>query len=614
MTLIVDFEPVGLRVEVEEHQTILEAARTILISQTNALNAPCGGKGLCGRCKVRVSSGSVSPPSAVEAETLSPEELKAGFRLACQTEILGPLLVEIPAESLSGRQDLQVEGVDVEAAVNPAVKRYALRVRPSTISYPRSAWQQVLEGLEAEFGIDGPSIDLSLLRGNVPVVPTEQVLTVTVRDHKIINYFRSYPAPKSLGLAVDLGTTKIAGYLVDLESGSTLTSDAAMNPQIAYGEDVMSRIMYCSAGQDYGERMASLVRECIRDLVQSLVSRIGADSRQVEDAVIVGNTAMHHLFLELPVKQLASSPYIPAAAFPMQVEAHSLGLPLAPGALVYFPPSIAGFVGSDHVAMILGSRIHQTDEPTLGIDIGTNTEIVISTPTQLICCSCASGPAFEGAHVRHGMRAVEGAISEAKWTSEESRLSYRTIGDAQPLGLCGSGVVDAIAELVKVGIIDNKGLFDRDHPCAQTDGDGKNAEFVIVPKRLSGTGEDITITQGDVVAIQLAKAAIRSGTELLLSAAGLAKDDLARVLIAGAFGTRLNLESALSIGLLPSVPIERFENVGNAAGTGARLALISLPERKMAERIARATRYLELTAVPEFSATFARSLNFPDLM
>jgi uncharacterized 2Fe-2S/4Fe-4S cluster protein (DUF4445 family) len=601
---------VGLRVEVEDHNTILEAARAILISDTNTLNAPCGGKGLCGRCKIRVPSGLVSPPSDAEMRTLSPEDLQAGFRLACQTEVLSSLRVEIPAASLAGRQDLQIEGVEVATDVQPAVKRYNISVRPSSLSHPRSVWAQVLDELETQHRIKGASVDLSLLRNAMPVVSSEQTTTVALCDTKVINAYFSNPAPKPLGLAVDLGTTKIAAFLVDLESGSTLASEAAMNPQIPYGEDVMSRITYCSTDRDHRERMAELVRSCIRDLLDKLVSRIRADPQQVEDSVIVGNTAMHHLFLELPVKQLAGSPYIPAVTSPLQVDARSMGLLMAPGAGIYFPPCIAGFVGGDHVAMILGSRIHETYAPTLGIDIGTNTEIVISTPTRLISCSCASGPAFEGAHVKHGMRAVQGAISEVNWVTEENRFSYRTIGDCRPLGLCGSGIVDAIAGLVKAGILDFRGLLDRHHPDVRTDGDGKNPEYVIVRKDQSGTGEDITITQKDVVAIQLAKAAIRSGTELLLSAAGLTKDDLDKIIIAGAFGTHLNLESALSIGLLPSIPLDKFESVGNAAGTGARLALISRSEREMAERIAEATQYLELTAVPQFSSTFARALSF----
>ncbi len=235
--------------------------------------------------------------------------------------------------------------------------------------------------------------------------------------------------------------------------------------------------------------------------------------------------------------------------------------------------------------MILASRIHSTDSPTLGIDIGTNTEIVLSTPTELISCSCASGPAFEGAHIRHGMRAVEGAISEIKWASGRDRLTYATIGDARPLGLCGSGVVDAIAELVRAGIIDDKGLMDREHPGVRLDAEEKNPEFLIVPRGESGTGHEIVITQKDVVAIQLAKAAIRTGMELLLSAAGLNKEDIAQVVVAGAFGSHINIESAITIGMLQDIPAERFHSVGNAAGTGERLALISLSERKMAERI-----------------------------
>jgi len=262
------------------------------------------------------------------------------------------------------------------------------------------------------------------------------------------------------------------------------------------------------------------------------------------------------------------------------------------------------------VAMILASRIHTTDSPTLGIDIGTNTEIVLSTPAELISCSCASGPAFEGAHIRHGMRAVDGAISEVKWTPDMNRLTYTTIGGALPLGLCGSGIVDAIAELLRAGIINGMGILDRDHPGVRTGKDGKDPEIPIVPKEESGIDHEIVITQNDVVAIQLAKAAIRAGMEILLSVAGLKKEDIERVHIAGAFGSHINVASAVAIGLLPDLPAERFHSVGNAAGTGARLALISMAERKMAERIAEMTHYVELTAEPLFAGTFARELKF----
>lgn len=611
MTFSVEFEPIGRRVEAEAGRSILEAARRIVISENSALNAPCGGKGLCGRCAVRLIDGRVSPPSRAETGVLSAAQLAAGFRLACQCVVEGPLRVEIPAESLTGRQELQTEGIKVAAAPAPVLQRLEVRLAPSSLARPFCLWQQALAALENDHGIPGASVDLDLLRATEPAVSHARVLTVSLRGSEVINAFPTSPAPAPLGLAVDLGTTKIAGFLVDLESGATLAAAAAMNPQIPYGEDVMSRLAHCDAQPGNGERLAQLARRCIAGLLRRLLAKRGAESRQVEEAVIVGNTAMHHLLLGLPVGQLARSPFLPAIAAPLEIKARELSLPMAPGARVYCAPCVAGFVGGDHVAMILGSRMHSTTAPTLGIDIGTNTEIVLATPGELISCSCASGPAFEGAHIQHGMRAVDGAISAAAWNEADKRLTWRTIGAAPPLGLCGSGVIDAIAELIQAGVINTLGIIDPRHPAVRPAEAGQGVEILVVPRAESGIGRDITLSQADVGAIQLAKAAIRSGIELLLAAAGLTAQDLAGVRIAGAFGSSLDVQRAIHIGLVPALPPQRFHNVGNAAGSGARLALISRVERTMAERIARATRYLELTSEAAFHATFARCLTFP---
>lgn len=611
MTLYVHFEPIGRRIQANEHKTILEAARMVIISDVDTVKAPCGGKGLCGQCKIRIIHGTISPPTDREQEVLSSEELADGYRLACQARALTSLDVEIPPESLSGRQELQLDGPDFAVAVDPIVRRYSIEVTPSTLAHPLSALQQAVLELEKRHGMEGLTVDIDAVRDQPALVTEPHVLTVTVNDHRIVNAFHSYPPPKPLGLAVDLGTTKIAGFLVDLESGVTVASKAITNPQIPYGEDVVSRLTYCMEREENRDRLALLVRDCIDQLLLKLVSRIGAHVHHVEHAVIVGNTAMHHLFLKLPVEQLGKSPYCPSAACAMEGKARDMGIHMAPGADVYFVPLIAGFVGSDHVAMILGSRIFQRDAVTLGIDVGTNTEIVLATRNELMSCSCASGPAFEGGHVQHGMRAVDGAISEVTLNNAGS-VSYKTIGSAPPLGLCGSGVVDAVAELVRTGIVNRIGVMDRNHPNVRVPAQGNNVEYVIAEAAESGTGHAITVTQKDVVAIQLAKAAIRTGTELLLSANGITPDAVERVVFAGAFGTRVNLKSALAIGLAPALPRDRFRHVGNAAGTGARLALLSRSERKLAETIAQQTRYMELTAVPEFADTFAHALQFPD--
>jgi len=610
VTVLVTFQPSGRHVEVPEHTTLLDAARLIVFPDHESLGAPCGGKGQCGRCKIRVANGTVSHPTDREKTLLTSGELEEGVRLACQTEALGPAIVEIPPESFTGKQSLQVEGLDFEIEVEPATQRYVVSTKVPTLSQPLSSWQQIVRALEERYEIPSPTIGLELLRAEIPRDREDHETTVTVRDREVINRWDVFPAPRSLGLAVNLGTTKVAGFLVDLETGATVASAASMNPQIAYGEDVMSRLNYGEASEGQREQMQSLAVACVNDLLASLLSKSAMESLQVEHAVIVGNSAMHHLILKLPARNLAASPYAPTAQFPIEVKGREIGLHLAPGATVYFAPLIAGFVGGDHVAMIMASRIFDQKGVTLGLDIGTNTEIVLAKDGEMTCCSCASGPAFEGGHLRHGMRAVEGAISKVTWAIPGKRLHYETIGNSRPLGFCGSGVIDAIAELVRAGIISHVGLLDRSHRDIRIEANGKSPEYVVVPRTDSGTGSDITLTQHDIVAIQLAKAAIGTGTRLLLSHHSLTEQDIDRVVIAGAFGSGINVESAISIGLLPNLPVERFSNVGNAAGTGARLFLMSMSARKAAESMARQVAYLELAVHSKFAATFAESLEF----
>ncbi len=610
MTVCIDFQPIGRRVDVPEQTTILDAVRLVVLSDRKIMNAPCGGRGQCGRCRIRILEGMVNQPTESERKLLSSDQLNQGVRLACQTEVLGPVKIEIPPESLAGKQNLQLEGLDYKIEVQSAIRRYVVTTRATTISHPFSSWQQIVSELESQHGVRNPTIDVELVRKGIETNQEDELTTVTLHDTEIINRFGIFPAPPSLGLAVDLGTTKIAGFLVDLESGLTLGSEARMNPQIAYGEDVMSRLAHCEAAESQRQQMQALVVECVNQILASLLLKTGTEAHQVEHAVIVGNSAMHHIMVGLPVRTLGKSPYVPAVTLPIELKSRSLGLDLASGASVYFAPLIAGFVGGDHVAMITSSRILESKGVTLGLDIGTNTEIVLAVEGRLTSCSCASGPAFEGAHIEHGMRAVEGAISSARWSDKENKLYYQTIADAPALGLCGSGVIDAIAELVKAGIINRVGLMNRSHPDIRIRKNTANPEYVIVSRTESGTGHDIALTQKDVVAIQLAKAAIKTGTQLLLSHNSLTEADIDRVVIAGAFGSGINLESAISIGLLPNLPFERFFNVGNAAGVGARLFLISIPERESAENIARQVQYLELATHPKFAETFTESLEF----
>ncbi|MFZ5592210.1 MAG: 2Fe-2S iron-sulfur cluster-binding protein, partial [Bacillota bacterium] len=312
----VEFEPVGRRVEVEPGRTVLQAARDVLSLDAGGVNAPCGGKGLCGRCRVRLVQGELSPPGELERRMLGPRELADGYRLACQALILGPVKVEIPPETLAGRQSLQVAGTAEEIALEPVIKRYHIPLQATTVDFPFSTWQQVEVYLRQNYGMEDISID-SVLFSQVETLAGNDRLTVSLRGREIINAFWTAGSRKPLGLAVDLGTTKMAGFLLDLETGSTLAADGILNPQIAYGEDVMSRLAYALEGAEQYSRITRVLVEGLERLLQTLCSQAGARPEDVEEAVIVGNTAMHHLLLGLPVGQLARSPYVPALTLPL---------------------------------------------------------------------------------------------------------------------------------------------------------------------------------------------------------------------------------------------------------------------------------------------------------
>ncbi|WP_109205645.1 ASKHA domain-containing protein [Moorella sp. Hama-1] len=608
--VLVDFQPVGRRAEVATGQTILAAAQQLGLSLgSGGLTAPCGGRGLCGRCRVRVASGQAGEITPAERRFLTPAQLEQGYRLACQAVVTAPLKVEIPPESMLGVQKLQVEGLEVEVVPEPPVKRYNISLNKTTIENPHPIWQQVAGELESTYGLHRAVVDFGLAREGEPLAAGGQGV-VTVRGSEVINVYAGRPAPP-VGLAVDLGTTKVAGFLINLETGATLAADGIMNPQIAYGEDVMARLGYALEGEEEYRRIQEVEIEGLNRLAATLAAKAGVAPTDIEEAVIVGNTAMHHLLLHLPVAQLARAPYVPALTTPVEVKARSLGLNFSPGAYVYLQPVIAGFVGGDHVAMILGSRLDEARKVTLGLDIGTNTEIVLSYGGKMLSCSCASGPAFEGAHIAQGMRAITGAISAVRLSDDGREVFWESIGGAPPLGICGSGILDAVAELYRTGIINKSGRMDLKHPRVRRPAEGGPPEFLLVPAEEAGIDSDLVVTQKDVSEIQLAKAAIASGTLLLLEAAGLNLADLKEVVVAGAFGTHLKLESAVTIGMFPNLPLTAFHQLGNAAGTGARLALISMTERRRCEHIARQVGYIELMTRPSFQEVYVDSLLLP---
>lgn len=594
----IEFQPIGRHVEGQEGQSILDIARDVGVG----IASLCGGQGVCGACRVQILGGHVSPPTPLEQEAFSAEELASGYRLACLAYPLGDLKVYIPPRSLTTEQRLQIEGQSLLADVAPAVRGIAVRLSEPTLTDLRADVTRLTDALLQEPGVDGVTVDLALLRRLPDQLRREKwAATVGLRGREVVSFHSAGRGP--LGLAVDLGTTKVAGYLLDLTTGETLGADAIMNPQIPYGEDVMARITYVLQQTDGGGTLRRVVVEGLNHLAQGLCTHVGRHPDDIAEAVVVGNTAMHHLFLGLPVSQLGLSPYVPAVADALDLKARDLDLALAPGAYVHFLPNVAGFVGADHVAMLLATGLWEEDKVMIGLDIGTNTEVALKAGDRLLTCSTASGPAFEGAHIRFGMRAATGAIERVHLA--DSRVECQTIGDAPPVGLCGSGILDAVAQLRLAGVLDRRGKM-KAHP--RTRQGEKGLEFVLVDATESGVGEDITISRADVSEIQLAKGAMRAGMCILLHEAGLSEADLEGVVVAGAFGTYIDVGSAVTIGMLPPLPLARFQQVGNAAGMGARLVLISTVQRTRALEIARRVEYIELSNDPNFANEFARAV------
>ena len=455
-----------------------------------------------------------------------------------------------------------------------------------------SDFGRIKNGLKGEHGIDIDLIDCKVLACMPQVIRDNSwEITVTVRGREIILVEGKDKTKESYGIAVDLGTTKIAIFLVDLITGDTVDKKGVMNPQISFGEDVMSRINFAMQGRENAEKIQKVVIDKINESIEEITKRNSLEPQHVVEMTLVGNTAMHHLFLGLPVRQLGLAPFISLTDASINVKARELGIKISPGAYVYLLPPIAGYVGSDHLAMVLASNIAEGKGNYLGIDIGTNTEIVLKTKKGMRSVSTASGPAFEGAHIRHGMRAAPGAIERVIIDSDSCIPKVQTINDKKPVGICGSGILDSIAELLKAGIINERGKFQSDSNCIHKDSQGifqymLNPDFYKSSSSKDNKGSNISINQKDIVEIQLAKSAMRTGIEVLLEDAGIEFGEIDKVIIAGAFGSYIDPKNVINIGMFPNISLKKISQVGNAAGVGAKMVLVSGRQREIAEKIA----------------------------
>jgi uncharacterized 2Fe-2S/4Fe-4S cluster protein (DUF4445 family) len=568
-----------------EDETLFHAARRHGVRIVGA----CGGRGACGSCTVRLVRGQV----LLEGETL----VGAGkeWRRACRMKPRQDCEVEIAPRSLAPVARAKVAAKDWlgDVAPAPAVRALDVRVAEPSLEDPRGDFERLREALPGVRAIDLAAARAlpELLRANCFSA------RAFVRGETVIDV--APPGSAALGLAIDLGTTNVVGLLIDLMTGERLASLGVENPQVAWGADIVTRLNHALAGPKGQDELRAAAALAIQSLARDLAEAVGRTERDIFDVAVCGNTAMQHLLLGLPVGQLARAPFVAATSGAIDVDARDLGLNLAPSARVYAAPGVGGFVGSDHVATLLATRTLWDDGgATLVMDIGTNTEISLASGGRILSASCASGPALEGGNVACGMQAAEGAIERVR--VENGALVATTIGGGEAVGICGSGVLDAIAAALRLGLLDQRGRI-RDNGEGLVRLDGKPAIALAA---------EVHILQADVRAVQLAKAAIRTGVDLLLELSGVAEQGADRFVLAGAFGQYVDIASAIAIGLLPPLPLERYAQVGNAAGAGVARLLASTAERARASEIAARCRYVELNTRPQFQERFVQNMGF----
>ncbi len=595
----IDFEPVGKRVFLSGDKTIMDGT---LLSGLDLVTS-CNGLGACASCKIQLSSGVLSPITAAEQIKLSDQEINEGVRLACQAKPLSDLRIYIPSSSLIHGQQLQIDGVQNSFDFDPIVKACDILIPKFGPHDTLSDWERI-QNICLEKGIKLEKLSFTTLQRMSNTLRDNQwEVRVIYKNDKVIHLL---PANTPYyGIAFDIGSTKIASYWVDLQNGSILLQAGFMNPQISLGEDVVNRIAYANQSQFHQNQLQNKLIQSINEHIQETCKKLNIKNEQIVDMVVVGNSVIHHLFCGISVRSLGEAPYTPVIKEALDVSALDLKLDISSGAEVFLPPLIAGYVGADHTAALIATRFRNINETACLIDVGTNTEISLIHNQKIFSCSCASGPAFEGAHIHDGMRAAPGAIDQVKIINNEIHIS--TIMQKKPVGICGSGILSAIAEMSRNQIIDHRGVFQKNHVLTKT-ADGQ--KYVILAEReQEGTKHSIRVNRHDVNEIQLAKGAIRTGIEILCLEAGILPEQISRFLIAGAFGNHIDLESAIEIGMFPDLPLDRFSQIGNAAGVGSREMLMDQTQRLESKNMVSEINYIELTSQPFFKDYYVAALS-----
>ncbi len=616
--------------------TVLDAARALGVD----IDSVCGGRGICGRCQVRQSVGSfakhgitslpehLSAPGEKEAEYAARRGLAPERRLGCTAAVLGDAVIDVPPESQVHRQVVR-KGLELRTfEIDPVVRLFYVEVERPTLASPSGDLARLFEALEREWSLSGLEADLEVVRALQPALERGGwTVTVAVHDGRHVSAVWPGLHERAFGVAIDVGSTTIAGHLADLADGSVLASNGVMNPQIRFGEDLMSRVSYAMLHPDGAAAMTAAVREALDGLIVGLAAGAGIGADEILEITLVGNPIMHHLVLGIDPVPLGSAPFALATDRAVRTTAAALEMTAHPGARVYVLPCIAGHVGADAAGVILAEEPHEADRLQLIVDVGTNAEIVLGDRRGLLAASSPTGPAFEGAQISCGQRAAPGAIERVRIDRETLEPRFRVIGatpwsddrrfaratrDIGITGICGSGIVEVVAEMYLAGIVTADGVIDGSlaERTSRIVPEGRTYTYVLdegVPG-LAGRPR-LAITQNDVRAIQLAKAALYAGTRLLMDHAGVdAVDDIR---LAGAFGSQIDPVHAMVLGLIPDCDLDHVKAAGNAAGTGALIALLSVAARREIEAVVRRVDKVETAVEPRFQDHFVAALAFP---
>ncbi len=631
---LVIFQPSGSRGEIEEGTLILDAARELGVE----IESTCGGRMMCSKCRVRVEEGfferfgiessmnHLSPVEVQEKEFFRKKGLTGdNFRQSCVAEIRGPAVIFVPEESRAVKQLVRKSARELNIDIKPAVKRYYVEMSAATLNDPLGDWERLQNALQDQYNLDAGdlSIDyMELITLQTAVREGEWKVTVSIWQGREVIKVESGFAEYSLGLAVDVGTTTVAGYLCDLDSGLVLASESMMNPQTPYGDDVMARITYAMTNDTGLETMHKAIIEGLNTIVARVCETAGYQPNEIVETVLVGNTCMDHIFLNIYPKYVGVSPFSPVIHRSVDVKARDFGLHIHPSGNIHVLPNQAGFVGADNTACVIAEEPYKQDEIMLVIDIGTNGEMVLGNREKLISTSVPTGPAFEGAQISSGMRAAPGAIEKIDIDPVTWNVRFKNIGqekwndelpkeEIQARGICGSGIIDLGWELYKAGVVNKTGRFSREKHSPRLREGPAGKEFVIAWADETAIGRDITFNIDDVRALQLAKSSMYSAAKIMMRRRGVDKID--KVVLAGAFGSYIDKIKSMAMGLFPDCDFKNVYAVGNAAGDGARIALLNVDKRDEANEIARNIEYVELTVEPDFEKQFAAAMHFPHM-